>query len=471
MWPIDMWRKRRNHDADIAREIRDHLELEAAARRLDGASEQDACDAARRAFGNVALAREDTRAVWTWGPLERIGQDLRYAVRSLRHSPGFAFVTIAILALGIGANTTIFSIVNSVLLRPLGYREPERLMMLDERLLPRFEHFEASPLDVLAWREKGRAFENIAAYVGIAFNRYGDEGPERISGMRITANLPAVLGVQPVLGRTFTAEEDRDGANRVVLISYGFWRRVLGADPNALGRVLDLNGVGFTVVGVMPDGFRFPSDTEIWMPMGFTTQELSSQNNHFVWGVGRLKPGVTREQAAADMEVVMRQIPATIWSVNVTPLADHYVGHVRFALVVLLGAAGAVLLIACANVAGLLSTRALDRRGEIAIRLQLGATRRRLFAQLLMENLVLAALCCGVAVLFAMVMGLALRAFLPIGGDGVFDVRSAAVLIGFAAIAGLLSGVVPALQASRADLVAISVAVSGFVTHASCFGM
>ena len=158
------WRRRVTRDTEIDREIRDHLALEAADRRLDGAAERDAQDGARRAFGSVALTREDTRAVWTWRPIERLTQDLRYAVRSLGHAPAFTIVTLAILALGIGANTTIFSIVNSVLLRPLPYREPDRLMMLDERLLPRFEHFEASPLDVLGWREKGRAFESIAVY-------------------------------------------------------------------------------------------------------------------------------------------------------------------------------------------------------------------------------------------------------------------------------------------------------------------
>ena len=185
-----------------------------------GQTSEEAPYAARRAFGNVTLIQEVTREMWGWTALERLGQDLRYAMRMMRKRPGFTAVAVLSLALGIGANTAIFSVVNGVLLRPLPFRDPGRLMMLDEKWLPRFPHFEGTPKDFLSWREQSRAFDKIAAFVGVAFNVTSEDQPEQISGARVSANLPALLGVAPILGRSFTAEEDTTGNDRVVLLGY-----------------------------------------------------------------------------------------------------------------------------------------------------------------------------------------------------------------------------------------------------------
>src|SRR3989442_1613954 len=251
----------------------------------------------------------------------KTGQDLRYAMRMMRKSPGFTAVAVLSLALGIGANTAIFSVVNGVLLRPLPFRDPGRLMMLDEKWLPRFPHFEATPTDFLSWREQSRSFDQIAAFVGVAFNLTSDDRSERISGARVSANLPSLLGVEPVLGRSFTPEEDTEGNDRVVLLGYGLWQRRFGADPRAIGRAVTLNSVTFTIIGVMPQSFRFPQEAEIWKPMGFAQKDLKS--GHFVWAIGRLKPSVTREQAQAEMDLIMPRLQQPqVWSVNVFPVLD-----------------------------------------------------------------------------------------------------------------------------------------------------
>ena len=251
---------------------------------------------------------EGTRAVWTRLWLERVREDLRFAARLLRRYPAFSAVTLTVLALGIGATTAMFSIVNSVLLRPLPFREPDRLVMLEKTWLPRFPRFEASPLDFLSWKEECQSYSDIAAFRFLFFNLSEGDLPERIAGMRVTANLPDLLGVSPILGRSFRADEDAPGRNQVVLLGHGLWQRRFGADPGVIGRVVRMNGLAFTVVGVMPPAFRFPGEAEIWMPMGFTPEDLKSRNNHVVWAVGRLKPDVTPQQAQAEMDLLMPRL-------------------------------------------------------------------------------------------------------------------------------------------------------------------
>jgi putative ABC transport system permease protein len=264
---------RRRTDLDFGTEIETHVALLAERYTKQGMAPAEATAAARRQFGNTTLLMEDRKIMQTFVMLEGLWRDLRYAARILKKSPSFTAAVVLTLGLSIGANAAIFSVVSGVLLRPLPFEHPKRIMMLEERWLPRFPSFEATPEDFRAWREQSRAFEQLAAFAPAGFTLTGEGWPERITGARISANLPSLLGVNPVLGRTFHAEDDREGADRVVLLGCSLWHRRFGGDPHVIGRVLSLNNVGFTVVGVMPPTFRFPRQAEIWKPMGFTAED------------------------------------------------------------------------------------------------------------------------------------------------------------------------------------------------------
>jgi putative ABC transport system permease protein len=309
--------------------------------------------------------------VWThrWMGLR---EDIPFAARLLWRRPAFSAVTLIVLALGMGATTAMFSVVNTVLLRALPFRDPARLVMIEEKWLPRFPQFEASPQDFLSWKAEGQSFSDIAAYRPAAFNLTEGDLPELIAGMRVTANLPELLGVSPILGRSFRTDEDHPGRNQVVLLAHGLWQRRFVADPGVIGRVVRMNGLPFTVVGVMPPAFRFPLEAEIWMPMGFTPADLQSRDNHVIWGVGRLKSGVKIQQAQAEMDLIMPRLHKDTWRGQVVSFDDHYVGAVRPALVVLFGAAGCLLLIACVNVATLLLGLGASRERELSVRTSLG---------------------------------------------------------------------------------------------------
>src|ERR1700677_1733022 len=291
---------RRRHYNELSETIREHLEEKVADLMDDGMAREEAERSARREFGNVTLIEQRSREVWQWLNLESIWADIIFALRQLRRSPGFTTVALLTLALGIGANTAIFSVVNGVLLHPLPFHDPARLMMLDEKWMPRFPHFEATPHDFLAWQEQSRSFDQLGAFVTTAFNLSEGDRSERISGARVTANLPEVLGVEPVLGRSFTAKEDTAGSDHVILLAYNLWKQRFAGDARVLGSVIKLNDVDFTVLGGMPSTFRFPHDAEIWKPMGLTAEDFDG--GHFLWGIGRLKPNVTRDQAQAEMD-------------------------------------------------------------------------------------------------------------------------------------------------------------------------
>jgi putative ABC transport system permease protein len=444
------------HDDELEKEIAAHLDLETAAFRDTGLSEDDARQAAHRLFGNTALAKEDTRAVWNRVWLERIHDDIFFAARLLRRYPAFSAAILIVLALGIGLTTTMFSVVNNVLIRPLPFHAPSGLVMLEEKWLPRFPRFEASPLDYLSWKDECRSYSDIAAFRPLFFNLTEGDLPERVAGVRVTANLPGLLGVSPVLGRVFREDEDAPGRNQVALLGHGLWQRRFGSDPAVVGRVVRMNGLPFTVIGVMPPAFRFPNEAEIWMPMGFTAEDLQSRGNHVVWGVGRLKPGVTIQQAQAEMDILMPRLHKDTWRGRVVSFEEHYVGDVRLALSVLLAAAGCLLLIACVNVANLFLARGAHRAREMSLRTSLGATRGRIVQQLLTESMFLAVLggVLGLAIAYG---ALAVVRLWPWPGiyrleETTLEPLAVVFAFGMSIATSIFFGVVPSLRLSRQNL-------------------
>ncbi len=444
---------RRQDDVDFQAEMATHVSLLAERYARQGMSPEEAACAARRQFGNTTLLQEDRRAMQTFPALEELWRDLRYAARVLKKSPSFTAAVVLTLALSIGANTAVFSVVSGVLLRPMPFQQPERLMMLEDRWLPRFPSFEANPQEFQVWREQSRAFEQLAAFAPMAFNLTGDGRPERISGARVSANLLSVLGVNPLVGRGFHADEDHEGSDRVVLVGNSLWRRRFGADPQVVGRVLTLNDVGYTIIGVLPPDFRFPQDAEIWKPFGLTADDRNK--GHFIRAVGRLKPDVTREQAQAEMDLIMGRISQD-WRATVIPLLNYYVGDLRTPLFVLLAGAGFVLLIACVNVANLQLARGAVRQAEVSLRISLGATRGRVFRQLFAESLLLAAAGGGLGVLVGLGGIRALKAFVPGGiqrlDQVTLDGRTLVFTMALSALAGILFGVLPAFRLSDSGL-------------------
>jgi putative ABC transport system permease protein len=400
--------------------------------------------------------------------METLLKDIRYGIRGLLKRPGFTAIALITLALGIGANTAIFSVVNAVLLRPLPFKDPDQLMVVwEDATFAGFPRNTPAPANYVDWKTQNQSFADMAASAERSFNITGDGEPERVTAHAVTANFIPLFGVQPLLGRGILPEEDRPGGNKVVVLSYSLWQSRYGGDPQIINHDLLLNGEKHTVVGVMPASFHslsLDNEVRLWVPLALDQEELANRGGHYLVVVGRLKPGVDLVQARADMNAVQQRIntdhPRESFEGKlgalVIPLRDQMVGEARGSLIVLLVAVAFVLLIACANVAGLLLARAVARRREIALRLALGAGRTRVVRQLLTESLLLS-LVAGVlgSVLaywsFSFLHGL-VPAEMAVSTTLKLDARILAFTVLVSLITGVIFGLVPALQSANFDL-------------------
>jgi putative ABC transport system permease protein len=401
------WWQLQKRDADLERELRSDLELEEEEQRESGISEGEARYAALRAFGNPTLIREQTRAIWSRNWLESLARDLRFSLRTLRRTPGFTVIAILVMALGIGANVALFTVVRGVLLKPLPFHDPDRLVMLYEAGLLGDD---ATGSNVVSggmyaeWKNQNRSYSSLALAKGIRVGLSGSGGqlPEKLNSALFSWDMLRTLGVQPALGRDFTLADDSPGANGTVLLSWGLWKRRFGADPGILNQTIFLDAQPYTVIGVMPAWFDFPdSSTQLWTPVYHDKpeDEMTSFSNHMFRVIGRLKPEVSASQGVADLSVISQRIhnehlndPFVFRSASSRPLLEHIVGEIKKPLYLLLEATCCLLLIACLNVANLLVARAAARRKELAIRTALGGNWLRLIGERLMECLLLSAL-------------------------------------------------------------------------------
>jgi len=452
-----------HHEAsDLPEEIQSHLAMEEADNLARGMTPEEARLAARQRFGNVTLTEERTRDMWTWTNLETLKMDALYGLRQLRRNPGFAIVAILTLALGIGANTAIFSVVNSVLLQPLPFAAPDRLVSgFETEAAP--GNYPVNQADYLDWQSRNHTFDSTSGYSWTRPYSVAGQGEAAAApGTEVQANFFQTLGIQPMLGRGFAQGEDSAGNNRVAVLSFGFWKSQFAGDPNILGKTLTLDADRYTVIGVMPSTFHFPAGNDVWIPFNLQDPHFRQRGNHGIRVLGRMKTGVTLAQARQDLLHISLQIEKQFPDQNknvhavLIPLKQQLVGDSEQRLVVLLCAVGLVLLIACVNVANLLLARAAGRQREIALRVSLGAGRFRLVRQLITESVVLS--------LIGAILGSAgawwlLRLldnmttpFVPRLNPLGIDAQMLFFTLLLSIVSALFFGLAPALQVSRARI-------------------
>jgi putative ABC transport system permease protein len=470
-WLGQLFSRRRRYD-ELSESIREHLEEKVADLMDDGMTREEAERTARRDFGNVTRIEERSREVWQWSALESILSDLKYAARRLQKAPGFSIVVIAILMLGIGANITVFSIVDAVMLRPLPYVKPQQLIEIKTSQARHYESMNVSYPDFFDWITQNHSFEHLLAYHDTTYTLTGVDRPLHLDGEVVSWEMVPTLGISPELGRGFSSEDERPGS-RVILISHALWKSQFAGKQSVLGQTIDLNGNPYTIIGVMPPAFRFPVTeprNSFWTTLAVDDDPANihpitaNRSAHFLNVIGRLKPGVTVAQADQEMKAIAvrlaKQYPDTNTLHNsalVESELTSMLGDTNTLLMVVSGAVVLVLLIACGNIASLLLARMHDRQREIAMRSALGACRVRIVRQLLAESLLLG-LVGGVA--GCVLAFVCTPAVLRLIGNSVPRAADAGVnlpVLGFALAVSLLSGaifgLIPALTASKADLV------------------